>query len=291
MLVFAAIPLIAFSGLNSQASSLPVSVGDSNQIPSNALDLGQETSKIMDWVKNKNSSNASLSQKTEESYGQGMPGALILIRPHLHPWRIEPDRGGPPASVDDLISAARDRISENSGQAPVSSVDATLSTIDQMNSKERVSYDKLPSNELGLYYKVCGAHSGKKAGMIALNPTLAVIATEVGRPIVACVLFHEAGHASDPNICRESVSDVESFAFHREYDCIKAVYPTGEEIATTKKILDNAEKYRPSPLIKKSVDFMSNMYQIYRTGGKDRRIRALVRKLYKSDGTPKSSGA
>lgn len=283
--------IVSLLQINLSAHSLPLAVGDLSQLPSNAVDMGQATAKIMGLVGNQDVSVDTIHRKAEHTYEEGMPGAGIFIRPHLHPAAIEPDLGEASASVNDLISAARARIETNADRVPPSSVGAILSKIDEMNSKGKIGYEKLPSNELGLYHRICGDKTGKKSAMIGLHPHLSVIATEVGRPLAACVLFHEAGHASDPNICQGSVEDVESFAFKREYDCIRAVYPTGEQIATTYKMLDNAAQGNPSPVIKESVNFMSNIYQIYRTGGNDQKIRELVRKLYNADGTPSSSGA
>ena len=267
--------------------------GTDESVSSNALDLGHETRKIMRLVANKNASVLAIHQKAETDYEFGMPGAAILIRPHLHPYKIEPSLGESPATIEDLISAAKDRIETNQGVASDSTVEATLAKIGKMESHQRLSYAKLPSNELGVYNKMCGGNKvGKRVGTINLHFHLASIAVAVGRPLAACVLFHEAGHASDPNICHESVEDVESFAFHREYDCIKAIYPTGEELLTTYQRLNNAAEDPKAPsIVRESLDFMRNIHQIYRTGGDDQKIRELVNKLYNSDGTPSSPGA
>ncbi len=283
--------------LSFAASSLyanPMYLSSGGNIPSsNALDLGQETQKIMSLVANKNASVFAIHQKAENDYEFGMPGAAILIRPHLHPYKIEPTLGEPPATIEDLISAARDRIENNGNQNSNSTVEATLSKIDEMESHKRISYAQLPSNELGVYNKLCGGQKmGKRAGTINLHNHLAVISVAVGRPLAACVLFHEAGHASDRNICHESTEDVESYAFHREYDCIEAIYPTGEELLTTYQQLNNAAQAAgASPVIRESMNFIKNIYDIYRTGGDDQKIRELVNKLYNSDGTPSSPGA
>ncbi len=267
--------------------------GTDESVSSNALDLGHETRKIMRLVANKNASVLAIHQKAETDYEFGMPGAAILIRPHLHPYKIEPSLGESPATIEDLISAAKDRIESNQDVASGSTVEATLAKIEKMESHQRLSYAKLPSNELGVYNKMCGGNKvGKRVGTINLHFHLASIAVAVGRPLAACVLFHEAGHASDPNICHESVEDVESFAFHREYDCIKAIYPTGEELLITYQRLNNAAEDPKAPsIVRESLDFMRNIHQIYRTGGDDQKIRELVNKLYNSDGTPSSPGA
>ena len=284
--------LLLFSVSALYADPMFMSAGD-NETSSNALDLGHETQKIMRLVANKNASVFAIHQKAEADYEFGMPGAAILIRPHLRPYKIEPTLGESPATIKDLISAARDRIEANEGQDSGPTVEATLAKIDGMESLKRISYADLPSNELGLYNKICGGHkAGKRAGMINLHLHLRLIAVAVGRPLAACVLFHEAGHASDPNICHESTEDVESYAFHREYDCIKAIYPTGEELLTTYQRLNNAAQDPHAPaVIKESMDFIRNINQIYRTGGDDQKIRELVNKLYNSDGTPSSPGA
>ncbi len=283
---------ISFAASSLYANPMYLS-SEGNAVPPDALDLGQETQKIMNLVANKNSSVFAIHQKAETDYEFGMPGAAILIRPHLHPYKIEPSLGESPATIEDLIAAAKDRIENNGSQDPNSTVEATLAKIDEMDSHERISYAKLPSNELGVFNKICGGRqTGKKAGMINLHYHLAAISVAVGRPLAACVLFHEAGHASDQNICHESTEDVESYAFHREYDCIKAIYPSGEELLTTYQQINNAlESPRAPAILHESMDFLKNIIQVYRTGGDDQKIRALVNKLYNSDGTPSSPGA
>jgi hypothetical protein len=282
--------LLVFSfQIDLRAGSLIMTVGNSSQVPSNTVDMGEEASKLS--VSLKRQTPIETIGSKSQNLGDGMPDARISYQLHLHPWGIEKDLGSAPATIDDLISSVRDRISENAGRVPASSVDAILSKLEEMKSHGRVAYGEISSKMLGLYYKMCGAAPGKKAGTIDIHPHLAVIAMKVGRPLVACILFHEAGHASDPNICSESVEDVESYAFHREYDCIKAVYPTLQRIATTSKILDNQAKMSSSPVIEESRRFMTNIYKIYQTNGDDAKIRTLVQKLYNADGTPNSSGA
>lgn len=275
--------IISLFQINLNAGSF-LAVGDIPQLPSNAVNIGQATAKIMGLVSNQDTSLDTIHKKAESTYEKGMPGAAIFVHPHLHPAAIESDLGQEPASVNDLISAARARIEANADRVPPSSVGTILSKIDKMNSKGKIAYENYPSPELGVYRRTCGVKSDKKFAVIGLHPHLSMIATEVGRPLAACVLFHEVAHASDPNICHGSVEAVESYAVKREYDCIKAVYPTGEQIGTTYKMLDNAAQGNPSPVIKESLKFMLNAYRIYQTGGQDSKIQELVKKFYMSKG-------
>jgi hypothetical protein len=129
---------------------------------------------------------------------------------------------------------------------------------------------------MGIYrYPKSGA-----LGFIELNTNLAFIATQVGDPFAAAVLFHEAGgHSLDRNILTEGVIEAEILAFQVEYWWLKTIDPSGERLALLRSILTERLRRKPSRLVSLALNFATSLDVLVGTEGDKEKIRKYVFEL------------
>ena len=227
---------------------------------------------------------AELQRKLEDA-----PAPVLVGRK----WAVEKDLADSPADVSRLLDAARERVLLDGQTVPPPSVTDTFDHVSAMNDEGRVSITDLPSNVMGLFHYDT---KNDPRGEIRLNNALAQITELVGDALAASVLFHEGGHAGDEDIAGEDVVKSEGRAFKRQYDYLHALYPTGEQLTTTRLRLERLYKKVHTPLVKIAMDFAATcdvLWGLQGTNGAidEGKLADFIHTLYKSDGSPASPSA
>ncbi len=197
------------------------------------------------------------------------------------------------ADISRLITEAHHRVILDGKVIPPPEIEQTLDHVSAMNDEGRAMVVDMPSNVMGLFhYDV----KNDPRGEIKLNRLLMQVSMLVGDALAASVILHEGGHAQDEAIGGEDTVQSESRAFKRQFEYLRALYPTGEELATMRVRLREAYKKTPTLLNKVAMDFAATCDALWGMGRADgtldeAKLGDFVRKLYKPDGSPASPSA
>ncbi|MDE2312854.1 MAG: hypothetical protein KGL04_01600 [Elusimicrobia bacterium] len=215
-------------------------------------------------------------------FSVGVPSARVAFHFRAPVWHVmgKSDFLKRPATVNDLVARAR-REASRSNEVPSPKLQDALGALDTMDSAGRIAMDdggSLSRNEMGVYeFK----KNGDGLGHIFLNKITPAIAELAGLTLAASTLVHEAYHRFERaagDLHGESIA-AEVGAFTAQYDYLKSVYPTGEEIATRRMELAQMMRAHPSAKIAAALGFVATMDALFGTGGSAARVRQLVLQL------------
>ncbi len=221
--------------------------------------------------------------------GQAMPQSRMPGRFRARPLRQVSQTDLKPASVSELVSEARDVVS-GSADVPEPKLQEAESALGEMDNAGRIAMDdgdKLQSNEMGVYQFT----AGPDAGHIFLSRLTPDISALAGLGLAASTLIHESYHRVEKKMGQlrgESVA-AEVGAFKAQYDYLKALYPTGEEIATRRAQLSEMMRQSPSADVAAALGFVTTMDALFGTDGVASNIRRLVLDLGYSQSSGRNS--
>lgn len=228
------------------------------------------------------------------------------VAPHQgYKWAVEKDlrdtiKGDDPMK---LINAAEKRLKPDGLWVPGPTPGEALSLSKAMYEDDRIKVSELGANVLGIY--MVGARTIKVA-----YDTMS-ICTDVGFALCAAVLFHELGHAMDETMHEdhahsedpkdmERVIREETKAFVLQQRYMRSIYSdareAGEIFATTLMRLEAEQRNQPHPQRLKAIAFLRNSNELFHAVnglGKpdEEKIGKIVKRLYKSDGSPAVTSA
>jgi len=212
-------------------------------------------------------------------FNVGVPSARIAFRFKASHWKTmgKNDFLQKPATVGDLVAGAR-RFAARADQVPPPKLQNALGALGTMDASGRIAMDdgsNLSRNEMGVYeFKT----KSEGLGHIFLNKMTPAVAALAGLALAASTLVHEAYHRferAQGELHGESIA-AEVGAFTAQYDYLKSVYPTGEQIATRRMQLAAMMKAHPSPSVAAALGFVATMDALFGTGGSAARVRQLV---------------
>ncbi len=215
-------------------------------------------------------------------FNVGVPSARVAFHFHAPVWHVmgKSDFLKRPATVSDLVTRAR-REAARSDAVPPPKLQDALGALDTMDAAGRIAMDEggtMSRNEMGVYEFKKG---GAGLGHIFLNEVTPAIAALAGLTLAASTLVHEAYHRFERatgDLHGESIA-AEVGAFTAQYDYLKSVYPTGEEITTRRMELEQMMRVHPSAKLAAALGFVATMDALFGTGGNAERVRQLVLQL------------
>lgn len=228
------------------------------------------------------------------------------VAPHKgYKWAVEKDlrdtiKGDDPMK---LINAAEKRIKPDGLWVPGPTASEALDLSKKMYDDDRIKVAELGANVLGIY------QVGARA--IKISYDAMSIATDVGFALAAAVMFHELGHALDETMHEDHAhshdpkdmdrvirEETKAFALQQRY--MRSIYrderEAGEIFATTLMRLEAEQRNQPHPQRLKAIAFLRNSNELFNAVdglGKpdEEKIGKIVKRLYKSDGSPAITSA
>lgn len=248
--------------------------------PAPAVEIGEQNAALESMLGN-HADEAALWRKAS-FIGDGLSRTQINIPVRLHPWLVDSHREEV-GQVSDLTSSADRALHLDKQRVPSPEVMQSLKYIQDVDGQGRVSFQRLPDNVMGIY------NTG--TGLVGLSHYMPELARKMDSAVLASVLFHEvAGHAADPNVKTGTVEDNEGLAFFKQWQYLRDLFPTGEEMATLVLLRRGEYKAHPTRVNAVALGLAEALDALWGTGGDPRKIEALVHKLY-PNGEPSTPSA
>lgn len=202
--------------------------------------------------------------------------------------RVDRERvDGELGAVDKMLTTADERVEwwkrQYREEPPPVFEGARKQAAAMAEEKGRLQFDetgRMGENQMGTFRYLTDRLTG---GVIRLNQKLALLATRIGQAFAYSTVVHEGKHArdrEDGNLTPEQEVEGEVRAFKAQYQWLTIMDPRGERLVVLHSTLKLRLKRKPEDRVTaEAVEYLEHLGEVLETGGKDDKLRELVKRL------------